>query len=72
MAEQPQSSDFPVGRVVASGTLIAVGALIIFGLLWFGLGAINAAPLARLAVSICVPPALMAIAIIVIYLTRGQ
>jgi hypothetical protein len=70
MAEQPESSNYPVGRIVMMGTLIAGGALTIFGLLWIGLGAVGAAPLARLALSVCVPPTLMAVVIGVIYLAR--
>lgn len=56
-----------IPRLVIIGTSIGIGAILLFGGLWLGLGRLGVEPLIRLAVSVCVPPAAMTIAAVLLF-----
>ncbi len=47
-------------RANIAGISLAVGGIILFIILWTALGALNVQPFARLMVSLCLPPAIIA------------
>lgn len=47
-------------RANIAGISLAVGGIILFIILWAVLGALNVQPFARLMVSLCLPPAVIA------------
>lgn len=73
MSKQPSSTDnLPVSRIILAGTGIALAAIIVFGLVWFGLGQADVEPLARLSAAVCLPPAILTVVTIGVYLVRAD
>ncbi|MEM6281862.1 MAG: hypothetical protein AAF787_06690 [Chloroflexota bacterium] len=72
MAEDTNSPEFSPIRIIVIGSAIGMGAIALFGLLWVGLGQIDVSTTVRLVTAICVPPAIMTVITIWLYLTRGR
>lgn len=50
-------------RMLVVGALLAVGAVVLFILLWVGLGQANVENFPRLILSMCIPPAVIAVVV---------
>ncbi|MBK8026595.1 MAG: hypothetical protein IPK19_35710 [Chloroflexi bacterium] len=48
-------------RMLTAGAILAVGGIILFVLLWLALGSANVQNFPRLILSLCVPPAIIAL-----------
>ncbi|MFZ4816836.1 MAG: hypothetical protein ACOYL5_20035 [Phototrophicaceae bacterium] len=59
-------------QIISYGTAIAIGAITLFGLLWWGLGALGLDQLPRLAFAVCLPPLVMTVALFALYLRRAS
>lgn len=62
----------PIGKIVMAGIGIAITSILLFGLIWFGLGQADIAQLPRLAAAVCVPPGIMTLITIGLYFQRGK
>ncbi len=73
MSEQSSpTNNLPVSRMILAGTGIALAAIAVFGLVWFGLGQANVEPLLRLSAAVCVPPAILTVVTLGVYLARAN
>lgn len=50
-----------VRRMVIAGAVLAVGGIILFVVLWLGLGSAGIQQFPRLILSMCIPPAIIAL-----------
>jgi hypothetical protein len=61
MGEKPDSTiGKNLSRATIAGVVLAVGGILLFIVLWIILGNAGVDPFARLLLSLCIPPALMA------------
>jgi len=59
----------PISRIIGAGVGIALVAILIFAGVWIVLA--GAEPLVRLSAAVCLPPMLLTVASIVVYLYRA-
>jgi hypothetical protein len=61
----------PIGKIVLWGAGVAVGSILVFGGIWFGLGWVGVADLPRLVLAVCTPPGVMTVVLLWVYLRRS-
>ncbi|MBL8130801.1 MAG: hypothetical protein JNL42_03010 [Anaerolineae bacterium] len=62
MSNKPSPFDSAtLRRMLVAGAVLAVGGIILFVLLWLALGSANMQNFPRLILSLCIPPAIIAL-----------
>jgi lipopolysaccharide export LptBFGC system permease protein LptF len=64
------NQQLPVSKMVISGAAIAIASIVLFGLLWVGLGRMGVSQATRLSAAVCAPPAVLTIVVLWVYLSR--
>ncbi|MEO1669042.1 MAG: hypothetical protein AAFU54_30730 [Chloroflexota bacterium] len=72
MAENSNSPAISPVKIILAGSAIGLGAIVLFGLIWYTLGQTTVPTAVRLVAAICVPPAIMSVITLWLYFTRGR
>ena len=66
----PSTTLAPTGKIITAGIGVALGSIFLFGVIWLGLGQLGVGDAVRLILAICIPPALMTVGILWLYVTH--
>lgn len=71
MDNQPSTS-LPLGKLIFYGVGIATTSILLFGLIWIGLGQLNVNQASRLIAAVCVPPLILTFITLALYFRHND
>ncbi len=72
MSDFQQMPTLPLGRMILMGLGVALGAIGLFAVVWFGLRALGVDQLIALGLAVCLPPGVMTVVLFFFYFSRAN